>query len=169
MVALPAVDQVAFASGVNAVTGVDGSFTLRFPSAVRSFQLFVFAPGHAFHMRMAVVERDRPLEVVIDAVGGTLAIELPAEVTPETPLPLLVHNGTFAALPILNQWLRLQGARPQRSGRIEIPNMGPGAYSLCVNASPELRQGKEPGAGRCEGGFLSPQGELTLRIPVPAG
>ena len=101
MIAFPAVDQVAFASGVNAVTGVDGGFTLRFPSAVRAFQLFVFAPGHAFHMRMAVVERDRPLEVVIDAIGGTLAIELPAEVTPETPLPLLVHNGTFAALPIL--------------------------------------------------------------------
>ena len=119
-------------------------------------------------MRTAVVDRDRPLEVVIDAVGGTLAIELPAEVTPETPLPLLVHNGTFAMLPILHRWLRLQGASSQRSGRIEIPNMEPGAYSLCVNASPELRQGKEPGDGRCTGGFLSPQGELTLRIPEPA-
>jgi Carboxypeptidase regulatory-like domain len=167
LVALPAVDQVAFASGVTAITGVDGGFTLRFPSAVRSFQLFVFAPGHAFHMRTAVVERDRPLEVVIEAAGGTLAIELPAEVKPETPLPLLVHNGTFTGLPILNRWLRLQGARPQRSGRIEIPNMEAGAYSLCVGASAELRQGKEPEAGRCEGGFLSPQGELTLRIPSP--
>lgn len=160
---------MAFASSVSAVTGVDGSFTLRFPSAVRAFQLFVFAPGHAFHMRTAVVERDRPLEVAIDAVGGTLAIELPAEVTPDTPLPLLVHNGTFTGLPILTRWLRLQGARPERSGRIEIPNMEPGAYSLCVNASPELRQGKEPADGRCAGGFLSPQGELTLRIPAPSG
>src|SRR6185312_1339269 len=46
-------------------------------------------------------------------------------------------------------------------GHLVLPNVEPGAYSLCIKASADLRQGKEPPAdGRCETGILPPLGEL---------
>lgn len=168
VVAWPTLGQVPFASDAQAVTGPDGSFRLHVPSQTSSLSLFVFPPGHAFHMTQVAVERGKPLEVPIASTGGTLVLELPrGDGGSPPPSPLLVHGGTFTPALLLWRWISLQRAEPAEPGLLIVPNVETGSYSLCLGAGVELRQGKEPPAGRCTTGFLPPNGELRLSLPQP--
>jgi hypothetical protein len=159
----PALDQVGYSSGFEVVTGVDGSFKIELPAATQRIHLLVFAPGFAMRMLSAAVEKDRPLEIAVEPNGGTLVLEMPQ--ISKGPPPLLAHGGAFTFPMVLQRWATLQGAAQAPEGRIVLPNVEPGAYSLCVGASTELRQGKEPLAdGRCVSGVLTPLGELTLAL-----
>ena len=158
----PAVEQVGYSSGFDVVTGPDGGFTLKLPASTQRINLLVFATRFAIRMLTVAVERNHPLEIAVEPNGGTLVLELPED--QKTP-PLLAHAGTFTFPLFLQRWAALQGV-PQAPGRLVLPNVEPGAYSLCVRASAELRQGKEPPAdGRCVGGVLPPSGELVLHEP----
>jgi hypothetical protein len=166
VLAWPGMDQVAFASDDRTVTGPEGTFSLHFPSATRSLTLFVSAPGYAFHMARVVVQKDRLLVVPVESPGGTLILDLPrAKDGGAPPSPLLVHGGTFTPLLLLSRWASLQRAEQSDPGRLVVPNVESGDYGLCVNAGADLRQGKEPLAGRCARGSIVPNGELTLSLP----
>ena len=104
-----------------------------------------------------------PLEISVEQDGGTLVLEVPED---HATFPLLAHAGTFTVPMLLQRWAVLQGSR-KLPGHLVLPNVEPGAYSLCIKASADLRQGKEPPAdGRCETGILPPLGELRLRLPA---
>jgi hypothetical protein len=163
----PSLGEVGFGTVETAVTDVDGTFRLRLPAATRSLNLLVFPPGFAMRMLPAVVQKDSPIEVMVEPDGGTLTIELPGGGASQA-LPLLAHGGTWIPLGLMARWQRLQGSGRGTSGRMVLPNLEPGAYSLCVQASPELRHGQEPPQdGRCANGVLPPYGELSLRSPGP--
>ncbi|HEY7216387.1 MAG TPA: carboxypeptidase-like regulatory domain-containing protein, partial [Thermoanaerobaculia bacterium] len=127
----PAVDQVGYSSSFEVVTGPDGGFLLKLPVSTQRVNLLVFAPGFAMRMMSVAVERDRPLEIAVEPTGGTLVLELPADAEPP---PLLAHAGAFTFPLFLQRWATLQGA-VQVPGRLTLPNVEPGAYSLCVRAS----------------------------------
>lgn len=167
VMAWPAMGQVAFATSQYAVSGPDGGFSLHFPSQTRALTLFVFAPGHAFRMTQVPVEPGRPLEIPVQDTGGTLVLDLPrgSESGPP-PSPLLVHGGSFTPLLVLTRWVQMQRAEQTDPGRLVVPNMEIGDYSLCLGAGAELRQGKEPPAARCASGTLLPNGELRLAVPA---
>lgn len=162
LLAIPAVDQIAGASIVTAVSGADGGFTLGVPSDVRQLTVMVFAPGYAMRILPVVLDREARIEVPVDRVGGTLSLDL-AETESQ---PLLLHNGTFIPLPLLARWVRLRGGARQvpASGRFTVPDVEIGEYRLCPgSASGDVRQGREPQA--CASGFLAPAAELSLGLP----
>jgi len=71
---------------------------------------------------------------------------------------------------MLKAWARMQGSRSSDPGRLILTNVEAGPYNLCVGAAiPRLTQGGEPPAASCTGGFLAPNGELTLRAPASGG
>jgi hypothetical protein len=158
VMAWPSVGEVPFASDDSAVTGPDGGFSLRFPAKTRSLALFVSAPGHAFHMARVSLESAQPLEIPIEGAGGKLVLDRPGPGSSA----LLVHGGTFAPLPILAGWADRQRTEQSDPGKLVIPNVESGGYSLCRNAGADLRQGKEPPSGICVSGVLAPNGELSL-------
>ncbi|MFY9824319.1 MAG: carboxypeptidase-like regulatory domain-containing protein [Thermoanaerobaculia bacterium] len=163
LTAFPALDQVGLATAVSAVTGPDGQFTLALHAGTSRIDLLVLAPSFALRMLPVPLEPGRPLEISVDQNGGTLVLEMPED---HSVFPLLAHAGTFTVPALLQRWAALQGSR-RTSGRLVLPNVEPGAYSLCIKASADLRQGKEPPSdGRCESGVLSPFGELRLRLPA---
>lgn len=167
LLAFPAVDRVAGAAVVAAISGADGRFTLEVPSDVRQLTLLVFAPGYAMRLLPVSVDGKLALDIAVDTAGGTLVLDLP-ESQAGSPPPLLLHNGTFTLLPLLSRWVRLQGGAWQvpQSGRFTVPNVEIGDYRLCsADSSGEVRQGREPKG--CASGFLAPSAELTL-VP-PAG
>lgn len=166
MLAWPSMDRVPFASDDHTVTGPDGSFTLRFPARTNSLTLFVSAPGYAFHIGRVTVQKDRPLVVPVESPGGTLILDLPrAKDGGAPPSPLLVHGETFTPLLLLSRWASLQRTEQSDPGKLVVPNVESGDYTLCVNAGADLRQGKEPPAGRCVRGVLVPNSELALSLP----
>ncbi len=163
LTAFPALDQVGLATAVSAVTGPDGQFTLALNAGTTRIDLLVLAPSFALRMLPILLQPDHPLEISVEQDGGMLVLELPED---HSTFPLLAHAGTFTIPTLLQRWAVLQGSRGT-SGRLVLPNVEPGAYSLCIKASAELRQGKEPPAdGRCETGILTPLGELKLRLPA---
>ena len=161
----PSLGEVGFGEVERAVTDVDGTFRLRFPAATHSLNLVVFPPGFAMRMLAAMIQKESPIEILVEPDGGTLALELPAAGASQ-PQPLLAHGGTWIPLGLMARWQRLQGSGRGSSGRMVLPNLEPGAYSLCVQASTDLRQGQDPPQdGRCSTGVLPPYGELTLQTP----
>lgn len=147
------------------VSGPDGRFSLRISRGAPFLNVVVFPPGLALRMTTVPVIPGQPLEISVAPEGRTLVIEGSAE---DGPTPLLVHGGMFAFPEMLAGWLRMQGARPSPPGRMVIPNIEPGAYSLCQGAAAisRLREGQEPPAASCVSGVLTPHGELVLRAPL---
>jgi len=163
LTAFPALDQVGFATAVSAVTGPDGQFTLALHAGTSRIDLLVLAPSFALRMLPVLLQPGHPLEISVEQDGGTLVLEVPED---HATFPLLAHAGTFTVPMLLQRWAVLQGSR-KLPGHLVLPNVEPGAYSLCIKASADLRQGKEPPAdGRCETGILPPLGELRLRLPA---
>lgn len=148
------------------VTGPDGSFSLEVWGESALLNVLVLAPGHALRMATMLAEPGHKPEIVVDSQGGTLVFEL----SEGGPAPLLVRNGVFIPLQLLDSWVRAQGERPRDPRRIVVPQMEAGPYSLCAGAGvvSSLQQGGEPPAARCVSGVLSPYGELVLRSPAAA-
>jgi hypothetical protein len=152
------------ANMTQAVSGADGSFHFDLPSTTTTLSLAVFPPGYAMRLLTVPMSPGQPIEVPVEPQGGNLTLEL----ADGGPSPLLVHGGIFVVPSMLKAWARMQEVRFPGSGRLVLPNVEAGPYSLCVGggAVSRLKQGGEPPAASCAGGVLAPNGELVLRAPA---
>lgn len=105
----------------------------------------------------------RTLEILVDIEGGNLLIERDEH----GPSPLLVQEGTFLVMAMLEKWASLHGVRTSDPTRLFVPRVSAGSYSLCAGAAAvsSLREGTEPPAASCASGVLAPNGELVLKAP----
>jgi hypothetical protein len=160
-------------------TDEDGRFGLTLPLGTKTVSLVVLPPGSALRILDAEVARVRLLEVHVDTAGGTLILDLPAKdlqdfkdrkvpkVGDLDPCEPAARGRNALTMPrLLRRWADLQGT-PQTPGRLMVPNVEPGPYTLCVtDTSPILRHGAPPdGDPRCVGGVLEAAGELALKLP----
>ena len=161
-------------------TDEDGEFRLALPPSLKRCDLMVLAPGSALRMTRAEVSRNRLLEIDLDTAGGTLILDLPGGAAPQDAGPLepgyrapaepcdpaARQAGALTTLHILRRWADLQDT-PQTPGRLVVPNVEPGPYTLCAtDSAPFVRRGApREGDARCVGGVLAAAGELTLELP----
>ncbi len=166
VVAAPSLGDVGFGSIESAVTDVDGTFHLTFPLSTKALNLMVFPPGFAMRMLPAAVDPQNPIEVVVQPDGGDLVLAVPG-LAATGPQPLLAHAGSWTVLSLLIRWMQLQGAAFQPgSGTMVLPNVEPGAYTLCrVEASPQLRHGQSLPEEHCASAVLAPYSRTTLQLP----
>lgn len=164
--AFSSVSGLGSSSGQQADTGPDGRFRLSLVGNPPSLSLVVMAPGYAFHMENVLLLPGREPEIRLDPHGGELTV-LEGE---EGPPPVLVKDGTFLPLQILDLWARLQGSPARGEGPGVFSQMEAGAYRLCrgLAAISKLREGGEPPAATCSAGVLAPRGQLTLSAPRAA-
>jgi hypothetical protein len=106
-----------------------GHFVLALPPGTETYDVIVFPRG--FYITSARVTRDpkQGLRITVGQDGGSLAVDIPDNLTPlhlyhaggEYPLPWLVAEagGTITS----------DGGRR----RFTVPNLEPGAYSVCRN------------------------------------
>ncbi len=152
----------------------DGGFGFSLPLGARKVSLVVLPPGSALRMLDAEVTRERLLEIHVDTAGGTLVLEDLKEEKDskdkkdrEPCDPAVRERETLTMPRILRRWADLQGT-PQTPGRLVVPNVEPGPYTLCAtDKAPVLRRGIPPeGDARCVGGVLEAAGELSLKLPT---
>lgn len=152
----------------------DGRFGFSLPLGARKVSLVVLPPGSALRMLDAEVTRERLLEIHVDTDGGTLLLEdLKDEKDSKDKKdrepcdPAAQERETLTMPRILRRWADLQGT-PQAPGRLVVPNVEPGPYTLCAtDKAPVLRRGTPPeGDARCVGGVLEAAGELSLKLPL---
>jgi hypothetical protein len=155
----------------------DGRFGLTLPPGTKKVSLVVLPPGSALRILDAEVARVRLLEIHVDTPGGTLILDLPEQdlkdgkdrktARDEDPCHPAARERNALTMPrLLRRWADLQGT-PQTPGRLVVPNVEPGPYTLCAtDPSPTLRHGAPPdGEPRCVGGVLEAAGELALKLP----
>lgn len=159
--------------GVRTVTSdAQGKFEVFLPPAAREMFLAVAAPGFAFRMLRLPVTKEKEITLGVDQTAGTLILESDgphASTEPEDPYVVIGHKGSLEALPLLSAWAMMSGEVPTGPTRSRIPNVEPGDYRACW-VLPAERAGFDLGVvpqGRCVDGFLSPNGELTLKLPSP--
>ena len=149
------------------VSDVEGSFHLDLPrgDVVPESGRVSAGPCHA--SVAAPASPGQPIEIPVESQGGTLTLELTEgwSLTPARP------------------WRQLRRARdaedlgadpggaaskPGAAGRLVLPNVEAGPYSLCAGAAAvsRLEARGEPPAASCTGGVLAPNGELVLRAPA---
>ena len=151
------------ASTADAVSGADGSFHVDLPSGTAVLNLAILPPGYAMRLTAVPVSPGQPIEIPVESQGGTLILDLPDGGSP----PLLAHGGVFALPVVLKTWARMQGARPGDSGRLVLPGVEAGPYSVCRGSAAvaRMKEGGEPPAAACTSGVLAPNGELVLKSP----
>ncbi|HET9228739.1 MAG TPA: carboxypeptidase-like regulatory domain-containing protein, partial [Thermoanaerobaculia bacterium] len=159
--------------GVRSVaTDAQGQFEVTLPPSAREMFLAVSAPGFAFRMLRLPVPEDRKITVGVEQPAGTLILETDVPhvpVEPEGPYIFVLHKGSLEGLPYLSGWAMSSGEVPDSVSRSVIPDVEPGDYQACW-ILPAERPGLDFGVlpqGRCVEGFLSPNGELTLKLPSP--
>ncbi len=162
------VDGVNSSRGVGEMADEDGDFRLVLPGETRRVNLVVLPPGNSLRILQSEADKNRRLEIPVRRAGGTLIVEGPGAFV-EIP----ERKGTEAprlSIPILlRKWADLQ-ATPQSPGRLVVPNVEPGTYTLCPGDPFTLRRGAEEESRRgCVTGHLEAAGELTLRIPTLSG
>jgi carboxypeptidase family protein len=164
--AWPSLDQTGNATIQQAVSGPHGELSLTLPTGTRSLEVFVAAPGHALRMFRAPCDPQRPFDITLEPIGGTLVLELGE---PPAPEGILVHGGTFAMTPHLEFWAGVQGGKREGS-RLVLPGMEVGDYWYCrgPEAVQAARFGQPLPQASCSHGSLSPLQELTLEAPRPA-
>jgi hypothetical protein len=163
VLAWPPFNGQSGAGMADAVSGGDGSFHVELPAGTALLNLAVLPPGYAMRLTAVPVSPGQPIEIPVEPQGGTLILDMPED----GPTPILVHGGVYVLPMALKMWARMQGGRATDSGRLVLPAVEAGPYSVCRGAAAvtRMKEGGEPPAAGCTSGVLAPNGELELRSP----
>lgn len=162
--------ETGAASGMEAVSGPAGEFTLKLPAGTHNVHLNVVAPGYATRMLKTQTGAGSVLEIPLEPAGGNLVLDFGSQTSDRLKAlgaGLLAHNGTFVPLGTLFRWAQLQRAPQSDPHRLVVPNMEAGEYLVCLGdaAQTMVPRGLEPPPAECSRGYLLPLQELTLRMP----
>jgi hypothetical protein len=154
--------------GVGAAADEDGDFRLVLAGGTRRVSLVVLPPGNSLRVLESDVGESRRLEIPVRRAGGTLIVEGPGALV-EVPESKEGEPPRLSTAILLRKWADLQ-ATPQSPGRLVVPNVEPGPYTLCAGDPFTLRRGaRRDGETTCVSGNLKAADELTLRIPRKSG
>jgi hypothetical protein len=153
-------------------TRVDGSFAVQIPAQAQRGLLAVLAPGYALRLVPLDAIPKEPLTVGVEAVGGTVRIDLPEPVRfrdPYQPRPQLFLDGKAVSFYTIDRWIKInQGATSGSS--LTVRQLPPANYTACwmpVSSTSNLLS-LTP-RGDCKSGFLAPGAELVLGLEADAG
>ena len=144
------------------ISDATGRVRFTYPQRAAGVDLSVLAPGFAAQAQF--LPSPLPELIVIQVVqeGGTLILDLrsfvPSLHNGELPPSLLFHEDARLSLATARRWARLQRTQAAPDGKLLIPMMAPGSYTLCVSMS----AGDEP--KKCARGVLPPYGQLELGL-----
>lgn len=151
---------------------VDGRFEVGLPPDTEQVYVSVGAPGFGFRFFSTRADPDRPLEIPVSDASGTIVVELPESFERnvwDSPKAFLLHAGAAEGLSYLRSWARFHRQPNGAGGRVVLPGMEPGDYSVCLLRYTERQSmaGRGDLGPACVGGSLSGFGELRLAFNDP--
>lgn len=139
--------------GPSDVSGINGEFELSFSGHGTEAAVIVAAAGCTLQAFRTPIS-DEPLHIDLARAGGLLHAEFPKAAAAGT----IAYNGINLYLGDLFQWAHAQSSgSPISPGRIEIPNLAPGPYRVCVKR-------KEGAMDECRDGTLTAGSTLALKV-----
>lgn len=147
----------------NGSTNAQGYVDLAIPDNTVSLNALIFPPGFAAKV-LHIDPSRKQFQADVSGSGGSLTLELPVQ---EQGLSyrgefLILHDGAFAALSDFRSWSRARGTWNPAEGRVTIPMLEVGEYTVCPPGPPPADS--EAAGSRCQTGFVPPAGELVLSL-----
>lgn len=137
----------------SAVTGLNSEFELSLAGHATEIALVVAAAGRTLQAFRSPVT-DAPLRIDLAPAGGLLHLDFPRDAARVT----VAYNGINLYLGDLFQWAHAQrGGSAIAPGTIEVPNLAPGPYRVCVTP-------KDSAADTCRDGTLTAGSTLALKV-----
>jgi protocatechuate 3,4-dioxygenase beta subunit len=150
-------------------TGVDGSFELRIPGRAAEEMLAVEAAGFSRRAMRVAVQAERPIDVPVSQVGGTLIVSFAEPPTYTDPMfsgYVVLHAGVVEDYFGLEIWGRRHDGDPEGADQFEIHALEEGEYTICRAAPseyPVLAAGRTL-ADRCSSATVPPGGQARIRV-----
>lgn len=148
-------------------TRVDGTFAVQIPAPARRGLMTVLAPGYALRLVPLDALPKEPLTLAVEAVAGTLRIDLPEPVRfrdPYQPKPQLFVDGRAVSFFTIDRWIKInQGSTTGPS--LTVRQLPPANYTACwMPFSSTSNLLTLTPSGDCKSGFLAPGAELVLEL-----
>lgn len=148
-------------------TQLDGSFELTVPEGTRGLQAVLSPPGGALKAFTTFLSSGAELLFQVEPNGGELRIEPDSKDALEHMVVAVWQGDIGIPLGILYNWAEGHGVRFIEGGRVRIPQLAPGFYTVCLG----LPAVADPSAvdewksrGECASGYLSAGSTLDLRL-----
>lgn len=148
---------------------LEGDFELKIPVGTQALRVIVSPPGGALKIHEVNVASDAELLFQVEPLGGELAVTLGNSETLEKEIFVLWQEDLAISLGMLREWAEGNGGLYWQAGRVRIPQLAPGSYTVCVGAPAlvvaphELEAWKS--RARCATGYLAAGSSLDLRFP----
>jgi len=152
-------------------TDAQGHFNAYMPANESGFSVTVEAIGVGRRTLGGTVPSNGVLDIVLDAVGGTLVLDFADlkgdDLWKTAQRTFFLHDGGIDNVAGLKRWSEVNG-EPVGGSVLRAPLMSPGFYRVCqvvgLSEVDRLIADALP-KQRCRGGYLPPGGELQLQVP----
>lgn len=158
----------------SARTDPEGAFTGEVHPEATMLRAVLSPPGYALQVQS--VPPGDPLVLTASPEHGTLIVHLGPESLHEQSAPqrlVVLADGHELPTPRLRGWAQGHGVTwPADGTSLEVPRIAPGNYRACLARTDRLIQSAlaegdwRTGLERCDEGFLSQGGTLTLQVPI---
>lgn len=158
----------------SARTDPDGSFEAEVHPEAVMLRAVLSPPGYA--LQVQTVPPTDPLVLTVSPEHGTLIVDLGPQLPREQSAPqrlVVLADGSELSTSRLRGWAQGHGVTwPADGTTLEVPRIAPGNYRACLARTDRMMESAlaegdwQAGLDRCDDGFLSPGGVLTLQLPI---
>lgn len=152
-------------------TDVRGFFRLTVPEKADYLELIISPPGYTLKASAVRLPLEGPLELQAEAYGGKLVLEFEGDSgidEPDGHQPYVFQNGHCIGPIRLREWAKMNGESNRDALKLVIPEMPPAEYEACLLDVTDMNRLTWTNTftrnESCRTGFLTPGGELVLRL-----
>lgn len=148
-------------------SGIDGRFELKVPEGTRSLRIILSPPAGALKSFDLNVSPGSDLLLQVEPLGGELVVDVGGGSFDDKVLAVWqgeigIPTGT------LGRWAEGNGVRFQKEGRVHIPKLAPGSYTVCLGTIALIDPGEigtwKKTRATCASGYLAASSTLELRV-----
>lgn len=151
-------------------TRLDGGFEFAVPEGTQRLQAIVSPPGGALKAYEVTLAKEAKILLQVEPLGGELVIDLGKEEAEEAfggRILAVLQGGIGLPFGTMVHWAEGHGVRFFEHGRVRIPQLAPGSYTVCLGTPAvldpsEIEEWKARSA--CASGYLSAGSTLNLRL-----
>lgn len=149
-------------------SGVDGAFEVKVPESTQRLRVVLSPPSGALKSFDVNVSPEAELLLQVETEGGDLSVDVGEDTSLDNRILAVWQGDVGIPLGLLIRWAEGHGVRFWQEGRVRIPQLAPGSYTVCLGevavVDPrEIEEWKKARA-TCASGYLGPAAVLDLRL-----
>lgn len=149
-------------------SGIDGGFEIRVPEGTRSLRVVLSPPAGALKSMDVEISPDSAFLLQVEPQGGELVVDVGKEDSLDGKVLALWQGGIGIPVGTLLRWAEGNGVRFLDGGRVRIPRLAAGDYTVCLGIAAVIDPGEieewKKSRATCASGYLATASSLHLRL-----